>query len=414
MVVAGSRNPLNRLYLAIGITLSIILISYLTFGQPKKHIATIKNAAIGVTVDKICHSEQDDIYNFKTRYPLREKPEKKVVALLFAGRKQYVSILECYIRRNLVRNGGWLDEVVWIIHTQDQTDINFLEEIINEVPEYTQHIARSYHDAYSILERDTIYVKIDDDVVFMEDHTIPAIVKRLDDNPQYSIVSANVMNQPALSWVHYHLGAIHPYLPELEKPDDFVENRAEEHDWRLSSTPAWHGPENYTFNRTAGPPFEGHRWLRLPDTHLVEETPAGAMGGDGREYNEASIGWSSWAIAAQQHYSFLENVERKQLWRYKFDLWYYHFDRLSINFIAFDGSTLLDNPVPEGADDEIYLTKVMPKNISRPAVLDGSGMAVHFSFSIHIGDLKTTDLLARYRNYADEFICGKEMGSPRA
>ena len=215
------------------------------------------------------------------------------MGLIFAGRKHYVQILECYVRRNLVSNGGWLDGAIWIINTREQMDINFLEELIKEVPEYSQHIVAGYEYAYQILERNTTYIKIDDDVVFMEDHTIPAIVKKLNDNPQYSLVSANVMNQPALSWVHYHLGVVKPYLPEMSPPYDFIENRTSIDSWRLSNTPNWKGNfTNFTeiFTLESTPPFNGHRWLRLPDTTLVEHTPIGVLATDGPEYNAFSKG----------------------------------------------------------------------------------------------------------------------------
>lgn len=273
----------------------------LSLGEPTKDVSKLKHAAVDAAVDHMCAS--DDVYNFKVKYPLKDRPkDKKVVALLFAGRKHYVQILECYMRRNLVKNGGWLDSVVWIIHTQVQNDIDFLEKVINEVPEYSQHIVQTYDKAYLNLDPDTTYVKIDDDVVFMEDHTIPAIVTKLNNHPEYSLVSANVMNQPALSWVHYHLGAIRPYLPELEPPTDFIANRTETDNWRLSTTPAWQNATKSprSFNVDDNPPFKGHRWLRLPEsTTIVEDTPVGVLGDAGKNYHGWGKGWNNWAVAAQ-------------------------------------------------------------------------------------------------------------------
>ena len=68
--------------------------------------------------------------------------------------------------------------------------------------------------------------------------------------------------------------------------------------------------------------------------------------------------------------------------------------------------------MPDG-DDEQWLTIDLPKNISRPAVLDGTGMAVHFGFNPQGQGLNETDLLLRYQNFADEYICGQIIGSPR-
>jgi len=52
-----------------------------------------------------------------------------------------------------------------------------------------------------------------DDVVFFEDDAIASIAKRMVENPHYFAVSANSVNNPALSWVHYGLGVYEPYLP---------------------------------------------------------------------------------------------------------------------------------------------------------------------------------------------------------
>ena len=40
-----------------------------------------------------------------------------------------------------------------------------------------------------------------------------SIVKRMVENPHYFAVSANSINNPALSWIHYGLGVYEPYLP---------------------------------------------------------------------------------------------------------------------------------------------------------------------------------------------------------
>lgn len=48
------------------------------------------------------------------------KPEHlKVIALIFYGRPETVSILDCYMKQNLVSNGGLLDEVHWAVNTDN-------------------------------------------------------------------------------------------------------------------------------------------------------------------------------------------------------------------------------------------------------------------------------------------------------
>lgn len=392
------------------------------------HIQTIPHSSTG---SDIATSRSFQQTTFSGGGDLKDypKPPYRISALIFAGRQEFLSILDCYLKRNLVRNGGWLDEVLWIIRTDSEADQKYLHDLVEATPEYVSRIVRTkeeriYRNLYSDCRSDTIYVKIDDDVVFFEDHAIPAIVKRLVENPQYSVVSANIMNQPALAWVHYHLNVVLPFAPEPEKPLAYqdLDTQHSNIDWRPSSLPPWTGPEDFDFSfpMINPAPFKHHRWLRLPENSDIEKTPIGIMGeGSHEQYIANSTAYKSWTIAAQQHYSFLTHLENDELYRYKFDLWNYHYDRLTINFLAFWGKDIVENGVT--GSDEQYLTVTLPKKLRRPAVLDGAAMAVHFGFHRQVYGhggppgqaLNDTDLIFRYRSFADEYICEKPLRSYR-
>lgn len=49
--------------------------------------------------------------------------------------------------------------------------------------------------------------------VYIENTTIPSIVRRLKESGKYFLVSANVVNSPALSWRHYSMGLYEPFWP---------------------------------------------------------------------------------------------------------------------------------------------------------------------------------------------------------
>lgn len=95
----------------------------------------------------------------------------KVVVLLFYGRRSTVSLLDCYLRRNLVSNGGLIDEVIWLSRTDDKEDIDLLERLLESEPLYKKRVVdRSnpeggFASAYNNLDDKTLYIKIDDDVV---------------------------------------------------------------------------------------------------------------------------------------------------------------------------------------------------------------------------------------------------------
>ena len=148
----------------------------------------------------------------------------KVIGMVFYGRRQTVRSLDCYLRRNLKKNGGMIDEVIFAMNMGEGSrlkpeDKKYLEEeLLPSEPAYRSWVAgeewKWWHGNWAaIQDPDAIYLKIDDDVVFIEDTAIPSIVKRLYENEDVFAVSANVVNNPALSWIHNHMGVYHPYWP---------------------------------------------------------------------------------------------------------------------------------------------------------------------------------------------------------
>lgn len=96
----------------------------------------------------------------------------------------------------------------------------------------------------------------------MEDNTIPSLVQTKATRPDVYVASANVVNQPLMSWVHWGLGAVKPYFPELPREFHFFFNRS---NWRPSSLPSWSWPGYGKFNSSKFVPLgtQRHRWLPL-------------------------------------------------------------------------------------------------------------------------------------------------------
>lgn len=354
---------------------------------------------------------------------LPSKPKDvKVIGLVFFGRKDRVQILKCYLERNLVVNGGWLEEVHWVRNTDRTEDVDYLHELIAGNPAYKQIEIKEtgfigYGLAWSTLQEEVIYVKIDDDVVFMADDTIPRIVSTKIEHPEYLVVSANMVNSPLMGWIHYHMGAIHPYLPELINPEDVPLDLLPDREkrppppkrinWRYTEHPHWSGPDDYLFDFMQEPPSMKHRWLRLPTTpenrvSQLRRTPISEA-----EYKTWGNSLQSWSIPAQQHYSFLENLLDDQLDLYQFspkaNAWVTDYRRLSINMIAINSTEILSH-LPMDTVDEEWLTVALPKKIGKSVAVDTHALACHFSFGGQ-GNVQTTDLLGRYLDYAQENAC---------
>ncbi|KAH6993193.1 hypothetical protein EDB82DRAFT_545424 [Fusarium venenatum] len=299
------------------------------------------------------------------------KPDNVTVSgLVFYGRQSRVKIMKCYIERNMVDNGGWLDEVLWVVNTDKGDDLRYLEQIIATNPRYKkihpQEMAGTYtyKHIWKLLDRGKYYVKIDDDVVWIDDDAIPNLVTRKIQNPKDFVVSGNIINNTPLGFFHMRMGAIHPYFPERFEPLSINITNEEDY-WKPSLHPFWEGPNKFKWDLSKEPPpWENHRWLRVPNDRSLYQTPAAEL-----KYEVWGDSYKSWAIASQIHMSLLENIEENQLDLYKFDKpWIMFDDRIRINFMCIYSDDILDtNPEkwPEDQGDEDMIVLQLPRKLRR-------------------------------------------------
>ncbi|KAF9892375.1 hypothetical protein FE257_002152 [Aspergillus nanangensis] len=338
-----------------------------------------------------------------------KKPQGlKVAALVPFYSPERTAILDCYLQKNLINNRGYLDRVTFIPQTNDTGSLKWLEALVEQSSFY----AISPPDQPLIvptLHNDDIFVWIDGDVVFLEDHTIPTILKTKLDYPDSLIVSANVANQAALKSLHSHPGTALPYLPELlpsQLPSDQPLQANTAQDWRVSNLPHWEGPPDFEVDQGFLSPFKGHRWL-LSDDEDADRTPIATS-----VYGDNGPGLDHWTVHAQQHYSFLHHLEFNDLHQYKFPMWNNPVESISRNFLCSRGRDLdtlraviqqsHTNDLPLKAVREIY------SDDDRRIIIDGKGLAVHYTDLTGDG-LDTTDILQRYRAYAEEMVCPKTL-----
>ncbi|KAG8672332.1 hypothetical protein FPOAC2_05715 [Fusarium poae] len=299
------------------------------------------------------------------------KPENVTVSgLVFYGRQSRVEIMKCYVERNMVNNGGWLDEVLWIVNTDKGDDLRYLEQIIASNPRYKkihpEEIVGTYTYKYiwKLLDRGKYYVKIDDDVVWIDDDAIPNLVTRKIQNPNDLVVSGNIINNPPLGFFHMRMGAIHPYFPERFEPLGI--NITNEGDyWKPSQHPSWEGPKKFKWDLDKEPPsWANHRWLRVPNDGSLYQTPAAEL-----QYDIWGESYKNWAIASQMHMSLFENIEKNQLDLYKFNKpWIMFDDRIRINFMCIYSDDILDtNPEkwPNDQGDEDMIVLQLPRKLRR-------------------------------------------------
>ncbi|CAJ1394555.1 unnamed protein product [Effrenium voratum] len=130
---------------------------------------------------------------------------QRVEAVVVYGRKDRVEILCRYLVRNLRINGGVIDKVHFVVHAAMREDMDYLQELISaHAPHfaYPAVTGRRLAKFYSVCtDPETIYLKMDDDMVYLADEAVPEMVRERMRN-RCGLVSANVINHAILSAVH--------------------------------------------------------------------------------------------------------------------------------------------------------------------------------------------------------------------
>jgi len=117
----------------------------------------------------------------------------KIVACVPSGRRKYLEILLPYLQRCTV-----IDEIRLWINTKNNDDLDWIslqkDVILVNPPNDNLNscgVARFYQ---TTCEENTVYIKIDDDIVFVEDGAIAELVGYRVRNPEPLIVLPNVVN----------------------------------------------------------------------------------------------------------------------------------------------------------------------------------------------------------------------------
>lgn len=119
--------------------------------------------------------------------------EYKVVVLIPAGRQRFASILTRYIENEL-ETFKEIDECIWMHCTSNKTDSEWIYKNSESLPAfhkvYVDERCKSPKDANEMVwaigccqdvlgrEKDTVYVRIDDDILFLSQHLIGNIARQ--------------------------------------------------------------------------------------------------------------------------------------------------------------------------------------------------------------------------------------------
>ncbi|MFA6988975.1 MAG: hypothetical protein WC197_02800 [Candidatus Gastranaerophilaceae bacterium] len=278
--------------------------------------------------------------------------KKKIVTVTPAGRSRFMKILVKY----LLANRHIIDEHRWWVNTVNKDDLEYIDSLCKQYPDFFKavqcpaqvdpsHLIKSVKYFYATcLEPHTVYIKIDDDIVWIEDGAIEKLVKCRLEYTEPLFISANVINNAVCGHLHERMGA-------------------------------------YPFN--------------------IREEGAVTI------YNSAcQMGWQTPPFAEFVHKNFICLLNEKSLYKFKFPLWIlWEQNRFSINCICFTGANMAEIYDKIGDNDEEDLTVTIPKIEKNYMAICGESLVSHYSFYTQIKYLEEeTDLLSQYEDLADSYL----------
>jgi hypothetical protein len=130
------------------------------------------------------------------------------------GRKCYLDILLRYLLR--AKNDREFDRWVLWMNTTSAADIAYMQLLAQQFDFIeTRALAIPHEGSYSIhsffqecTDPDTVYVRLDDDIVYIEPGAIDRLIKFRLANPEYFLVVGNIVNNALTSYIYQRQGAV--------------------------------------------------------------------------------------------------------------------------------------------------------------------------------------------------------------
>ncbi|MEM4134601.1 MAG: hypothetical protein QXV73_05330 [Candidatus Micrarchaeia archaeon] len=191
----------------------------------------------------------------------------------------------------------------------------------------------------------TIYVRFDDDIVYVDDDYFKNILDFRLNNPQYFLVMGNIWNNAIISYIQQRMGRI---------------------DWRIGVVEKEHCMDRVGW---ASPQFANglHRILK----EKIEQTRV------------SDLFFDRWELHNAQRFSIS------------------NFCFFGKDFLEFGGILKFDNP-HDKLDEEIWLTEYYPRKKRLLNVVCGTALVCHFSFFYQREYLMQKGWLEYYRELSEK------------
>jgi len=268
--------------------------------------------------------------------------ELKVVVVIPAGRRRYMEVLWPQLMREI----DFIDELRFCVNTNDQEDLQWMEEKGKEQPKITfdrrlgeiqpfnGDIAWNplllCHFWEDLRDPDCVYLRLDDDVIYISEGFVEKMINfRMKDNRSLFILP-NVINNAICDSLQQRMGA-----------------------------------------------------LTISDRiHYDAVDPLAILNGE---------------VCEKKHRNFLKKLKDGTLDDYKFPQWtLIDYERISINSLCWFGKDLL--PVGKvGENEEFQIGMEIPQQLGRPNKIYGEVLCSHYSFHTQREYLDQTNILEEYK-----------------
>lgn len=291
----------------------------------------------------------------------------KIVAVTPAGRARYLKTLLPYMlsNRNIIDEWHLWDNV-W-----KDYDREYVGELVKEYPDFIKLISPTNTEALAkdpllkgscdqighffqhAIDKDTIYIRFDDDIVFVENHSVANLVHFRIQNPQYFVVYPNIINNVGCTVAMRNMGLGPDFVEEVGKyPLDHSE-----------------------FYRNGYHPCD-------------------------------QLGWGNGEFAYKYHDWFLKLLD-KDHWDHiifdKYELKNHSY--VSINCICWFGKDFAEfGGIVDMKNEEAWINVYQPQKLGKINAICGEAIVAHFAFYPQRDYLDKTDLLERYNK-----LCQKTL-----
>lgn len=252
-----------------------------------------------------------------------------IYAITPAGRKEYLEILEPYILKNRSILDKW---IIWV-NTPHESDIQYICGIHSRNPDFIELVFPSKplvkgksrpQPPYFVTaaKPGVIYVKFDDDIVWIAPDAIETLVRYRCENPRPFFVMANTIMNGYCAYIHQKRGAQSFFI-------------------------------NGEYQRIS------------PDC-----------------LNKV---WSDPRYAEYVHRTFIADLLTNDVDKYKFDSWTLDaYQRVAINCITWSGDdfAVFGGVIPH-FDEEDWLCTIKAKELGRPNEICGNALVAHYAFYKH-------------------------------